>query len=409
MLSTFLAALLHNQLFAGLGGAAVISGLMFYLRSIPMRIWHTFQHFFSVQLYVENTDPAYYWINIYLSQLPVAKQARTLRVNDADKYSRESKDRKWTISVGLGTTVFMKAWTLFVVHRNIQTEGASEVVKESINIRSYGRSHKPIKKIVEAALELANKKEKLRIHSYSTTYTGWGNYVEKEKRPLESVVINKELKDKLMADVHQFCESREAYARRGIPYHRGYLLSGPAGTGKTSLVQAIAGELGRDIAILDIGGITSNSMLQNAICDLPDNVVVALEDIDCASNAIDSRDDDDEIEDDSKSRTKKKNGKSSLTLSAVLNALDGILTPDNTIFFLTTNHPDRLDAALIRPGRVDLHIELSLLDTKEQKELSSLFYEESISREEPISPAKMQYILMANDNREDALKELNAA
>lgn len=168
----------------------------------------------------------------------------------------------------------------------------------------------------------------------------------KRKRPFESVVLEEGLSSKILDDVREFLDARTWYLDRGIPYRRGYLLFGPPGTGKTSFVQALAGALDFNIAMLSLSqrGL-HDDLLNQLLLNVPPRTIVLLEDADAAFSNRRQRDDD---------------GYSgnSVTFSGLLNALDGVASAEERVIFMTTNHIDRLDDALIRPGRVDMTVRL---------------------------------------------------
>lgn len=127
----------------------------------------------------------------------------------------------------------------------------------------------------------------------------------------------------------------------GIPYRRGYMLYGPPGSGKTSFIQALAGSIGYDICLLNLAerGLTDDK-LNHLLGLVPDRSILLLEDVDSAFTRRVKVSDD--------------GFAGSVTFSGLLNALDGVASSEERIIFMTTNHVDRLDPALIRPGRVDL-------------------------------------------------------
>lgn len=143
----------------------------------------------------------------------------------------------------------------------------------------------------------------------------------------------------------------------GIPYRRGYMLHGPPGSGKTSFIQALAGELGYNICLLNLAerGLTDDK-LNHLLGLVPDRSILLLEDVDSAFNR--------------RVQSSEDGFKSSVTFSGLLNALDGVASSEERIIFMTTNHFDRLDPALIRPGRVDLN---ELLDDAVGEQAYRLF------------------------------------
>ena len=177
----------------------------------------------------------------------------------------------------------------------------------------------------------------------------------------------------------------------GIPFRRGYLLYGAPGSGKTSMIHSIAGELGLDIYILSltVGSLNDNS-LKAFISQLPRSCILLMEDIDVAftrgmarrgvTHATPPGTDEDEGEG-SGERDDGSGGFNSVTLSGLLNALDGIAAQEGRILFATTNDYPALDPALLRPGRLDLHVEFGLASEHQARELFKRFYTASESQD----------------------------
>ncbi|TQB70198.1 hypothetical protein MPDQ_000801 [Monascus purpureus] len=186
----------------------------------------------------------------------------------------------------------------------------------------------------------------------TSIYNSWGPEWRlfghpRRKRPLESVVLDKGVKERIVQDVKDFLSSAHWYHDRGIPYRRGYLLYGPPGTGKSSFIQALAGELNYDIAILNLSerGLTDDR-LNHLLTIVPNRTLVLLEDVDAAFSNRRMQTDSDGYRG------------ANVTFSGLLNALDGVASAEERILFLTTNHVERLDEALVRPGRVDMTVRL---------------------------------------------------
>jgi len=184
----------------------------------------------------------------------------------------------------------------------------------------------------------------------------------KRKRPLKSVVLEEGLSEKIENDVREFLEARTWYLDRGIPYRRGYLLHGPPGTGKTSYVQALAGVLDFNIAMLSLSqrGL-HDDLLNHLLLNVPPRTIVLLEDADAAFSNRRQRDED------GYSGT-------NVTFSGLLNALDGVASAEERVIFMTTNHIDKLDQALVRPGRVDMTIRLGEATESQMAHMWDRFY-----------------------------------
>jgi chaperone BCS1 len=198
-------------------------------------------------------------------------------------------------------------------------------------------------------------------------YTARGNAWEpfgdaRRKRPLDSVILDQGIKERIVDDVNEFLGKHQWYADRGIPYRRGYLLYGPPGSGKSSFIQALAGEMNFSIAIINLSerGM-GDDKLADLITKLPQRTILLLEDADAAFN---------------NRRQVDADGYSgaTVTFSGLLNALDGVAAGEERVAFLTTNHVDRMDEALIRPGRVDMTVRIGEATRYQAGEMWERFY-----------------------------------
>jgi len=180
-------------------------------------------------------------------------------------------------------------------------------------------------------------------------------------RALEGVVMQGAVKDSLVADIEFYLSSecRRFYENRGIPYRRGYLLYGPPGTGKTSFATSVASHFNMPIYVLNLTGLDDKS-LAGLFHQMPRRCILLLEDVDSAG--LDRENDEPEDLADDKSSDgfnvafSSKSKKKRVTLSGLLNALDGPASVDGRLLCMTSNSPDNLDAALVRPGRCDRKI-----------------------------------------------------
>lgn len=187
----------------------------------------------------------------------------------------------------------------------------------------------------------------------------WGNFRQISsvpRRPISSVVLKEGQAERILGDLKDFLTREEDYEVLGMPFRRGILLEGAPGTGKSSVATALAHELNTDVFIISLSAIKSDSDLMDLITDIRRRSILLLEDVDVAS-AVRERTDDGE----------------GVTLSGVLNALDGIATPHGLITILTTNHVDVIDPALLRPGRVDLREEVGYVDDYQVRMLCETF------------------------------------
>lgn len=201
---------------------------------------------------------------------------------------------------------------------------------------------------------------------YTSQTASWAQFGEpRRKRPLKSVILDKGVKERIVSDVKDFLHSGKWYYDRGIPYRRGYLLHGPPGSGKSSFIQALAGELDYSIAMLNLSerGLTDDR-LNILLRVVPKRTLVLLEDADAAFGNRRTQTDADGYRG------------ANVTFSGLLNALDGVASAEERVLFLTTNYVERLDSALVRPGRVDMAVRLDEVTRWQAGQLWDRFYGE---------------------------------
>jgi len=189
----------------------------------------------------------------------------------------------------------------------------------------------------------------------------------------DKIVLRDTNKEYLMNEVKHFVENKQWHIDNGFPYKLGICLHGEPGCGKTSTIRYISHMTGRNTHYLRLGQITTErqftDLLQERSLDLSKSVLV-LEDIDCQELARKRSEQPETEKDDPKTSSKPP----PLTLDTLLAILDGILTKEGQIVIITTNHKNKLDPALIRPGRVDIDIELKLCDQDMISRLCRQFY-----------------------------------
>ena len=178
-----------------------------------------------------------------------------------------------------------------------------------------------------------------------------------KRRTFENTFIPSEQEELIKESIDTFKSKREWYIKNNIPYHFGFLLYGMGGTGKTSIAQAIAEYAGAQLISFPGDHISElpkmmGGFISTVSIDKNTYRVILIEDIDCgfAEKAIDTEYDEESGE--FKSIERK------VGLASILNALDGMSAPTNAIYVFTTNHIEKLDPALIRPGRCDVKLEI---------------------------------------------------
>ena len=200
-----------------------------------------------------------------------------------------------------------------------------------------------------------------RFYLMSRWGGSWDRRTDLIPRSLDTVILAKGQKESIVEDMRTFLSWSNDYLRYGIPYHRGYLFHGPPGTGKTSLAQALAAHFGLDMYYAPLADMTADTNLLHLVSQVAANSVLLLEDIDVFHAATQRNDDN-----------------AGVSLSGLLNALDGVSTPRGIITIMTTNDISVLDKALIRPGRVDRQEEISWLDNDQLARLVEMVVGERV-------------------------------
>ncbi|KAE8975968.1 hypothetical protein PR003_g26787 [Phytophthora rubi] len=215
------------------------------------------------------------------------------------------------------------------------------------------------------------------------------------------------------------------FAVKGFPYKLGLLLHGPPGTGKTSLIKAVAQYTKRHIVTISLGKVKTNQELMNALFDLRfvvegvdlpinmtfEDVVFVMEDIDCAASVVMARENKPEA---SRRQRKRLSSSSSasdkLNLSGLLNVLDGVIDCPGRIIIMTTNHPEKLDPALIRPGRVNKKLMLGYMNSVQVQNMIEYYFATTCSPVQrqtlqgvmdsatPVTPAAVEALCSEHDD-----------
>lgn len=194
----------------------------------------------------------------------------------------------------------------------------------------------------------------------------WGSWERRSdipSRPWHSVVLPHDQSARVEQDLKAFLDAEDQYVQRGIPWHRGYMFHGPPGTGKTSLVKALANRFGLDLWYVPLADLKEESSLMSLLSAVSPRSILLLEDIDTVAVAND-RDGSDQ---------------GTISTGSLLNALDGVATPHGLITFMTTNRFEVLDEAMVRAGRMDLVEYIGYPGAEEIDRLFGVFHRQGMS------------------------------
>lgn len=356
------AALRHtlatNELAQGGLLLGALGTLLAALRTLPTQLWAACKNRFTFTLDVQGDDPAFPWLAAWLAAQPTGRHLRHLGV--VTRFNEQMGGQNLTLGtdrdgddvhvrlVPLSGQVLLRYrghWLLARPTRERREGQGKQLLgyAHSLTFRMLASAHGVIPQLLQDAYDLTAGRGDGQVQIHVPDYQAWTLAERRKARPLSSLVYDGALLSDLRADLTGFLADRAWYAELGIPYRRGYLLHGPPGNGKSSLVAAFAGESGLGVCVLNLAAPElSDDRLVSLLSNLPRRAVILLEDIDAVFRGREPR-----------------SASVKLSFNGLLNALDGVAAgEDGRLTFMTTNHLEHLDPALIRPGRADRHVYL---------------------------------------------------
>ncbi|KAF2965680.1 hypothetical protein GQX73_g7899 [Xylaria multiplex] len=349
-----------------------------FLRAAWHESYSWIRQFFVASVTVPGRDPlnrnVMSWVmtNIVQHRGIRSYTART-QVHAADMADRAAllkrKRREVQYLPHFETTFFRYGSCLYFVSRSLDSFHASMndpsydgVGGEELTLGCLGWSTEPLKKLIQTCQEYADRQTEFFVIIYARDRYGmsWQPKARKPIRRVDTVHFDDDLKQALLADIRKYLDpsTKRLYQNRSMPYRRGYLFYGPPGTGKSSLSTALAGEFGLDLYEVKIPCVASDQDLEQMFLEIPPQCIVLLEDVDAIWTDRDSEKDESQVV-----------ARSSCTLSGLLNVLDGVGSAEGRIVIMTTNKPERLDSALVRPGRVDMRVMLGNISQKSAQQM----------------------------------------
>lgn len=347
----------------GVGACAALSRKGFQVFLMYFRRNH------MITLEVPCRDKSYQWLLHWITQ----KGARnTQHLSVETSFNQRDTGHVVTQysfipSVGTHWMRYQGNWIRVERTRQTQTMDIQMGVPfETVELTALGRDRNLYFNILEEAREMALKETEGKTLLYTAMGSEWRQFgPPRKRRPLSSVVLAESVSQKILHDCHEFIKNPKWYSERGIPYRRGYLLYGPPGCGKSSFITALAGEIEFSICLLNLSerGLTDDR-LNHLMNIAPEQSIILLEDIDAAFVS----------REDTPQQKAAYDGLNRVTFSGLLNCLDGVASTEARIVFMTTNYLERLDPALIRPGRVDYKEYIGYCSRYQLEEMFKRFY-----------------------------------
>lgn len=357
---------LNNPYFAAGGGLMLLGTGLALARQGMVKGSGLIYRQLLVDLEIPSKDKSYLWFLEWMAQHK-QRSSRHLSVEtNFIQHDNGAVSTKFSLVPGPGKHLIRYQGAFMLVNRERSgrlIDMTSGTPFETVTLTTLYRDRVLFGQLLAEAKQLALKTREGKTVIFTSWGPDWRPFGQpRTKRLIGSVILDDGLAEGIVNDVKDFLKSGAWYHKRGIPYRRGYLLYGPPGSGKTSFIQALAGELDYNICILNLSeNNLTDDRLNHLMNHIPDRSILLLEDIDAAFNKRD--------------QTEEKGYTNGVTFSGLLNALDGVASAEECITFMTTNHPEKLDPALLRPGRVDYKALIGNATENQVKRMFLRFYE----------------------------------
>lgn len=332
---------------------SIITFILYQLKTLPEVFinWVKRKIIFTVSIY--ETDELFFhverWLNNYHSSAyrnisATITERRSEGIGE-DLAPQNPKDETGKIRLWQHDDLFIIKYEgkrIFIKKGREKLEAAKDI--RSAYLNSFNLSGVSVKKsilnlldeIVKYNNDLLEKRAPRLFES--SHYGDWRSHSDVPFKSMDSVYLD--CKEEIIQDIENFQKSEEWYRERAIQYKRGYLLTGEPGNGKTSLCIALANYFHRDLHIMGLNDLFNDNSLRSAFTNVREGGLLVFEDIDAAFAERKSKDE------------------GGISFSALLNCLDGAFYRYGLITIMTTNHPEKLDQALIRTGRIDRHFKI---------------------------------------------------
>lgn len=398
LFTEFSALAKSNPLLATIIGAWGLTIVTIVFRNIPARIISFIYRQSTTSLALNNTHTGSNY-ETFIGLMEWFKNSHWSKWSRSYMLDGVWKDNgaQTVVGVGLGGHFFLYKRRLFWMTRSqLQNTGTSYQPQYQIHLTMLGRNRKVLMRLVE---EFKWTPEKSEPHIYhfkgGIDAGGWQRSSKLVPRDLSSVIVTDNVKEEIMIAFEKWRESKDWYYHRGLPWKLTMMFEGPTGTGKTSLIRALAAHYNMNVAIIQLNEMSDRSF-QQALNDVPPNSFLVMEDFDDAVKGLHRTEYRDGVKkEEEKRRKKSENDKRSkpapapteerapeklqlslLTLSGLLNALDGLVVLDGQVIIMSTNVVEDMDPALIRPGRIDRRFHLGWLKDSDVREYIRVMFPE---------------------------------
>jgi mitochondrial chaperone BCS1 len=347
---------LQSDIFAGGLALGLLGAALGLVHRLGHRLWALACRRFVVSVTLDNRATAYRHLYAWIEATGVLAHVRQLRLTDLKGTTGEF------YGPAPGTHWFWHRGCLCRFERDLNERarvGDRHEMKplETVTLTlPFGRAG-AIRAWIDEGAAILRDRDRRGPELYVARDDWWQAMGPLRGRGLNSVLCDDDRLDHLANDLRRFLGARDWYIQRGIPWRRGYLLYGPPGTGKSSALRALATDLRLDLALIDLcrPDLTDDELRELMFC-APDRAIIAIEDVDAVF------------------RGREAGEKGGISFSGLLNAIDGVAAQEGRALVMTTNHREKLDPALIRPGRADVQLELGTIGAATAAKLYLRFF-----------------------------------
>ena len=375
-----------NQMIGGAISLGLMGAATYFLRAVPSKTFDFIIKHTTTELVTTSQNIVFHNLLKWLQERGYASKFRKIKLSNG-RWGYSNDDL--TKSVGYGTHLIWYKYRPILISLN-KEETKSELDKETIKLVKFGRSHGIFDSLIKQISTNKDDSNKTSIYRMRKG-SDWEFIAKQPKRNFDSIIIEEDKKNKLIKVIDDFISKEEWYIKHGIPWQLGILLYGPPGTGKTSIIKALSAYTDRSLSLISA---SYSDSISTALQKVPENSITVIEDIDACGEthkrvesknkeenklSMDSSETSTETDlendfsmDKRMERLFEKYG--NMGLADLLNAIDGVISSHGRILVMTTNHREKLDEALLRPGRVDIQIEIGYITMELFKEFILNFF-----------------------------------